>query len=512
VIVHHEYGHHLVAVAGSGQGQYGEGMGDVMGVLITGDHELGRGFLFPDCSQGARDADNNKQYPCSGNDNHDCGQLISGCVWDTLEAMEVTFGNEAVDIVSSLAVNSIMMHSGTMIDPSITMDWLVLDDDDGDLENGTPHCAEIQAGFAEHGMEVFGMKCPEINPLITIDYPEGKPSLIDPYGGTWVAVNFLSGTTEPVPDSGNLHLSVHGGAWEEIPLVPATESDYVAVFPYLECEETIEWYISVDTVDGDVVESPSNAPDNTWNAHVFSGRDTVFFDNFQTNMGWLAISGADTGNWQRVIPSGSGDQCDPATDVSGSGYCFLTGNNYHEDVDNGITMLYSPTVMVDMSKAPTLSYYLWYNNGENCGGANAHEDMLLVELTLDNGNTFTSLEIVGPSGPNTDGGWRFVELNLTDFLDETGEIELRVLFTASDEDMPSIVEAGVDNVKFTNAFCGEPTPCFLADVNKDGGVGVTDLLMVIDQWGTDGLADVNGDGTVNVSDLLAIVDAWGPCV
>src|SRR6185295_2611266 len=26
-VVHHEYGHHLVSVAGSGQGQYGEGMG-----------------------------------------------------------------------------------------------------------------------------------------------------------------------------------------------------------------------------------------------------------------------------------------------------------------------------------------------------------------------------------------------------------------------------------------------------------------------------------------------------
>ena len=78
-------------------------------------------------------------------------------------------------------------------------------------------------------------------------------------------------------------------------------------------------------------------------------------------------------------------------------------------------------------------------------------------------------------------------------------------------DSPSIVEAGVDNVMFTNAFCGEPTPCFLADVNKDGGVGVTDLLMVIDQWGTDGLADVNGDGIVNVADILEVVGAWGPC-
>ena len=44
-IIHHEYGHHLVAVAGSGQGEYGEGTGDCMGVLITGEHRLGPRFL-----------------------------------------------------------------------------------------------------------------------------------------------------------------------------------------------------------------------------------------------------------------------------------------------------------------------------------------------------------------------------------------------------------------------------------------------------------------------------------
>ena len=39
-----------VAVAGSGQGQYGEGMGDVMGILITDDPNLAYGF-YNNCSQ-----------------------------------------------------------------------------------------------------------------------------------------------------------------------------------------------------------------------------------------------------------------------------------------------------------------------------------------------------------------------------------------------------------------------------------------------------------------------------
>ncbi|MDP7008804.1 MAG: hypothetical protein QGI78_04455 [Phycisphaerales bacterium] len=154
VVVHHEYGHHLVEVAGSGQGQYGEGMGDVMGVLLTGDDQLARGFYSNDCTNGIRTADNGHQYPCTGGI-HDCGQLISGCVWDTLAAMEASYPVTGHDIVSSLAINSMLLHSGDTISPSITYDWLTLDDDDGDLTNGTPHSAEILAGFALHSMDDF---------------------------------------------------------------------------------------------------------------------------------------------------------------------------------------------------------------------------------------------------------------------------------------------------------------------------------------------------------------------
>jgi hypothetical protein len=151
VIVHHEYGHHLVACAGSGQGMYGEGMGDVMGVLITGDNQLARGFYSNDCTNGIRNADNNKQYPCSGGI-HDCGQLISGVVWDLVEIMEDAYPANGFDITAELVVNSMPMHSGSDITPTILLDYLTLDDNDGDLSNGTPHLAEIQSAFDLHNM------------------------------------------------------------------------------------------------------------------------------------------------------------------------------------------------------------------------------------------------------------------------------------------------------------------------------------------------------------------------
>ena len=44
-VVYHEYGHHLVAAGGSGQGAYGEGMGDVMSVLVLDDPAPRSGLL-----------------------------------------------------------------------------------------------------------------------------------------------------------------------------------------------------------------------------------------------------------------------------------------------------------------------------------------------------------------------------------------------------------------------------------------------------------------------------------
>ena len=347
---------------------------------------------------------------------------------------------------------------------------------------------------------------------LEFEYPNGRPEEVYPYVITSIPVNILSGTSEPSANSGYLHLKINDSDWTETPLVIATTSDYEIVFPYFVCGDNIQWYLSFETTDGVVVTSPSTAPKSVWNISLLNtGSEPIFSDNFETDLGWLVISGAESGNWTREVPAGTGDFCEPATDVDGSGICFVTGNNYHEDVDNGLTYLYSPTVQIDMAETPQLSYYRWYSNGSNCGGANTYEDMMTVQATTDGGSTFTTLEIVGPTGDGVEGGWIFAELELADLMKETGLNDVRFLFIVSDEGGASIVEAAIDNVTITQAACGNPPACYVADIDKDGFSGVNDLLLVIDQWGTDGSADVNADGIVDVGDLLAIVDVWGEC-
>ncbi|MBI5864629.1 MAG: fibronectin type III domain-containing protein [Planctomycetes bacterium] len=146
-VIHHEYGHHMVATGGSGQGQYGEGMGDVVAVLLADDPILGYGFYYNNCSSGIRTAANSFQYPCSG-EIHYCGQLISGCVWSTRNELVGAGFSDYLAVLSKLTVNSIPLHSGDLITPAITNTYLALDN----TYYGGLHSAQITAGFGAHNM------------------------------------------------------------------------------------------------------------------------------------------------------------------------------------------------------------------------------------------------------------------------------------------------------------------------------------------------------------------------
>ena len=56
-----------------------------------------------------------------------------------------------------------------------------------------------------------------------------------------------------------------------------------------------------------------------------------------------------------------------------------------------------------------------------------------------------------------------------------------------------------------------------ADVDWNGEVGVTDLLIVLQEWGQgSGTSDFTGanngpDGIVDLYDFLGVLAAWGPC-
>ena len=150
-VVHHEYGHHIVNTGGSGQNEYGEGLSDCVSALIANDPILGYGFQN-NCNAGIRNANNGCQYlagSCSscGSQIHACGQLLSGCVWSIRTNLFNANYPDYLDIISQLTLDSVLLHSGGSITPSIYADFVTLYGGDSG-----PHYAEITAGFAAHNM------------------------------------------------------------------------------------------------------------------------------------------------------------------------------------------------------------------------------------------------------------------------------------------------------------------------------------------------------------------------
>jgi len=321
-VIHHEYGHHLVSVGGSGQGQYGEGMGDVMGIMITDNPGLGYGF-YGNCSSYMRTGDNTMQYPCGG-EIHYCGQLISGCVWSIRNELIANYPSGYMDILAGLAINAILLHTGTEITPSIAIDYLTLDDDDGNIGNGTPHYPEICAGFAAHNMD-----CPQLD-LIAFNYPDGKPQFVNPAGGTMMTVEVQAVAGTPQTNTGRFYYNT-GSGFSNVQMTMTSPNVYRAVFPSTPCGTTISYYVSAQANGGTTLYDPPGAPGSAFNTMSAYDLVVAFDDNFETNQGWTVQNspGLIDGPWERAVPIPLSvcDRGNPPADYDGSGNCYVTDNS-----------------------------------------------------------------------------------------------------------------------------------------------------------------------------------------
>ena len=341
---------------------------------------------------------------------------------------------------------------------------------------------------------------------LTFNYPDGRPEFIEPSGGQSVVVN-VSGPATPAPGTASLHYRLPGSIWTTAPLTVIDSDTFIAEFPSFECGATVQWFLSIETLDGDYITSPYDAPGGVWTGEAWSGIDVSFEDDFQSDSGWAVSGDATAGQWERAVPNGGGARCDPSADSDGSGACYVTGNGAGDtDIDGGSTVLTSP--IMDASDGGTLTYSRWYNNGANCAGADPGNDIFVVEFSTDGGSSWTDLEVVGPSG-DVNGGWTQAQFDLDALAGFTPTAAFRLRFTASDLNDGSIVEAGVDGITIDRLYCNDVS--VPGDANGDGVVSVDDILYVISLWGdtcTDCSADLSGDGEIGVDDLLLIIANW----
>lgn len=154
-IVAHEYGHFIVNKLGLRQGAFGEGFSDVVAMLLYNDPRIGRDFFGP--STFVRDLSSaDASYPCSDGV-HYCGQTLGSTWFDIRRNLERSLGIPVgKELSSQLFVDWAQMTSGgrrsNSAHPQTALEVLTVDDDDGDLLNGTPHSEEICDAFAEQNI------------------------------------------------------------------------------------------------------------------------------------------------------------------------------------------------------------------------------------------------------------------------------------------------------------------------------------------------------------------------
>jgi len=85
-----------------------------------------------------------------------------------------------------------------------------------------------------------------------------------------------------------------------------------------------------------------------------------------------------------------------------------------------------------------------------------------------------------------------------------------VTFYAAGNAVDDMGTLGGDHVYTTNVAVAFGGDC-PADLDGDGIVGTLDLIMLLNQWRTDGAADITRDGIVDIFDLAELLSDWGAC-
>jgi hypothetical protein len=161
-VIAHEYGHFIVNRLNRSQGAFGEGYGDTVAELLWDDQGLARGFYLSGPTAPLRDPIvANIQYPCSS-EIHTCGMMLSGVWWRIRTNMGAFYGPAAgLTATQQLEVSWSLMTiggpGGQAIAAQTAIEVLTVDDNDANLNNGTPNYSRICPAFAAHNVQ-----CPPI--------------------------------------------------------------------------------------------------------------------------------------------------------------------------------------------------------------------------------------------------------------------------------------------------------------------------------------------------------------
>ncbi len=386
-VVAHEYAHGVTEI------MYGEdyprldmheGNSDVTANFLVNNPELAVGFYLDDCINGIRTSDNDFRWPedLDGEGHHD-GQIIAGFHWHSREALIEELGYDA-GAATALTIWHFARSLGLPHNQPEQVVWSFLaDDDDGDMDNGTPHYAALAEAAERHGFsypEKFENVVIHHTRLCCAPGAGGEPIPLDAvlysFAGPLNADSLLV-----------FYRPLGLGAFASVSLQPSGEQDhYQALLPggWTSGQEVQYWILAVDA-EGNRLRRPA-----TGEYDFVVG---LACDDFEGETEWTVGAPGDSGPW-----SGKWALCDPVGILSATwgwihpeedatpdpGHlCWVTGEE--QDAD-GRTSLVSPIYDLTGMTWASIRYNRWFQTLIHEAGA------LEIWVNYDGGESWNVLE------------------------------------------------------------------------------------------------------------------------
>ncbi|MCP3917677.1 MAG: hypothetical protein GY711_19205 [bacterium] len=463
-LIGHEFGHWLNDLYGTGNGSdgMGEGNADVFAMYafdtpVVGEEYRTNGSFI-------RSADNTRFFCGDASPNchggvHSSGEAWMGAAWKVRRQLNDAHGGALGDATANgLFLGWMNAYNQSQIRSIIETQWLTLDDDDGNLSNGTPNFTEIDAGFREHGFPGVDVDFVDISNVTQIADTTDE-------AGPYVVFAGAVAQIAPVVTGAEIFYSVSGGPFDSVPMTAVGGDTFRGEIPGQTSPTTVRYYIAATDAAGDGNVFPRGAPRETLEFAV--GVVTTFLSTqFEgpDNEGWTVGSAGDTafdGLWVRGDPNGTLAQPeDDHTPGSGS-TCWFTGqgtpggSNNADDVDGGATSLVSPLFDATFLENAEIVYWRWFS---------ASSDVFRVDLSNDGGQTWTEVESLGAGNAT----WVRASFRLLDYLPQTQT--MRVRFVCADLTANELVEGAIDDVvgRDVRSVCAPPSQICATSPNSAG--------------------------------------------
>jgi len=468
-VIVHEYGHFMVHQRGLAQHAFGEGFSDSQSIIYFGDPILGRNFFWSGLD--VRNPDEaNIQYPCVGQVHH-CGQILGGLWWRLRQGLIQIYGeSQGASLAQELHTNWFLATSGGLgmnaAHLSTVLEILTVDDDDANLENGSPHSQLICQVAQSHSLP-----CPlpshfsiqELNP----------PDLLTPDESYNLRFNALVNDGSPVT-SVRVISRINAGAWESTPTQYIPETGYWSVsIPRTTCLQQFYYYYEVTDSSGRTTRLPQFAPAQSLRIASAISRTTIAENSF-----------ADSGAW--AIGHPAGNPLAPEDDADGNHSCWSTGLGSQSLI--GTTYVISPE----------------YNLPPN---ASLEFQAKEYARTLPNSGTVflpqalygTSNLSIGGSNMGTSGQW--LDRNIISTTLPEGPFRIRYLAYSN-----NTAEMAFDSIRVSALHCEQPCP---ADFDSNGSVSVQDFYAFLTAWFAHlSSSDWDQNGQVETNDIFLFLSAW----